>query len=218
MESLIGNSTNPASYPFPVRFDRIDGANMDTVLKNPSEKVLARMIDVSHNLVKDGVRAITTSCGFNAIFQNELASAVPVPFFSSSLIQIPMIQSMIGKEKSILVLTANKNALHKEHFIASGVTDEMRVEVFGMEESPEWNKIFIAPQEDICLDQIKQEIINTASYAVSNHSADAGAILLECTDLPPFAQAIREVTKLPVFDFITMMGFVARSIGVIKTY
>ena len=84
LESLVGNSTNPASYDYPVRLKPVLGANVHTVLENPDRQVLARMIADAKDMAADGVLAITTSCGFNAIFQEELASALGLPVFTSS--------------------------------------------------------------------------------------------------------------------------------------
>lgn len=217
LESLVGNSTNPDSYPFPVHFCRIKGANVETVLENPSGEVLRRMIEESKRLIADGVRAITTSCGFNAIFQRELASALPVPVFSSSLLQVPLVHRMISAERSVAVLTAKKSALRGEHLAAVGITKEMRVNVLGMEESPEWNKIFTAPEEPVDLGRIAKDTVAAVERGIAEHP-ETGAIVLECTDLPPFAQSIREAVGLPVFDFITLMGMTAASIGVTRPY
>ncbi len=217
LEGLVGNSTNLDSYPFPVRLCRIRGANLQTVLENPSREVLQRMIETSQELVSEGIRAITTSCGFNAVFQRELAEAVDVPVFTSSLLQIPFVTNLLAPEKTISVITAKKTSLKKEHFEAAGITPSMNVEVFGMEESPEWNKIFTAPDEPIDLGIVEKDVVETARSAVKKRP-DTGAIVLECTDLPPFAQAIRDATGLPVFDFVTMMGFVARSLGIVSPY
>ena len=79
LEQLPGNSTNPASYPFPVKLVEVKGANTDTVILHPSQKLLEDMIQLAKELEKEGVRAITTSCGFNAIFQEALANAVKIP-------------------------------------------------------------------------------------------------------------------------------------------
>ena len=214
LESLAGNSTNPDSYPFPVHFCRIKGANVETVLENPSGEVLRRMIEASKRLIAGGVRAITTSCGFNAIFQRELASALPVPVFSSSLLQVPLVHRM---ERSVSVLTAKKSALRGEHLAAVGITKEMRVNVLGMEESPEWNKIFTAPEEPVDLGRIAKDTVAAVERGIAEHP-ETGAVVLECTDLPPFAQSIREAVGLPVFDFITLMGMTAASIGVARPY
>ena len=39
-----------------------------------------------------------------------------------------------------------------------------------------------------------------------------GAIVLECTDLPPFAAALRRALRLPVFDIVTLANWVYESI------
>jgi len=215
LEALTGNATNPASYPFPVRLCRIEGANVETVLENPNREVLTRMIGKARGLVSEGIKALTTSCGFNAIFQRELAEALDIPVFTSSLLQVPYLHSVLPESKSIAVITAKKAALKKEHLKAVGITEDMKITVLGMEESPEWNKIFSSPREDVDINVIASEVLATAKNAVKN-SPEIGGYVMECTDLPPFSQAVREATGKPVLDFITMMRSIAGSIGVIK--
>lgn len=214
LESIVGNSTNVDSYPFPVRLCRIEGANMETVLENPNPKVLKRMIEKSRELVAEGIQAITTSCGFNIIFQRELSKAVDILVFTSSLLQVPFVRSLLSPEKEIAIITAKKKALKREHFEAAGITPSMKVIVFGMEEFPEWNKISLKPDEPIDLEIIRKEVIERAITAKESHPS-IGAFILECTDLPPFAQTIRERTDLPVFDFMSMMDMIARALGII---
>ncbi len=217
LESLTGNSTNPNSYPFPVRFCRIKGANIETVLENPSRDVLKNMIEESKKLISEGIAAITTSCGFNAIFHKELTEALDVPVFTSSLLQVPFVHGIISPSKTVAIITAKKAALREEHLHAVGITPDIKVEILGMENSYEWNKIFTAPDEDINLEVVAKEVVDTAVRALGEHIG-IGAFVLECTDLPPFAQAIRDAVRLPVYDFVTLMGIVARSIGVARPY
>ncbi len=217
LETLPGNSTNPNSYAFPVRFNRIKGANIRTVLEDPSKEVLKNMIVESKKMISEGIEAITTSCGFNAIFQEELASALDVPVFTSSLLQVPLVHKMLGPEKSIAVITAKKSALKVEHLRAVGIKDGIRLSIIGMENSPEWNKIFTAPDDDVDLDVIAGEVIGTAKEAVMRDKS-IGAFVLECTDLPPFSEAIKKELCLPVFDFVTLIELIARSIGVLKPF
>ncbi len=212
LESLRGNSTNPDSYDFPVRFCRVKGANIQTILEKPSMAIMEKMIDEADNMAKEGIRAITTSCGFNAIFQKGLADALGVPVFTSSLLQVPFVHQILGRRSEIGVITAKKAALKEEHFRAVGITPDIPVKVFGMEENPEWNKIFIAPGEDVDLDVIRTEVIGTAMKAVEKNPG-IGAFIMECTDLPPFSQAIREATGRPVFDFITLVNYVNKALG-----
>lgn len=217
LETLPGNSTNPKSYAFPVRFNRIMGANIHTVLEDPSKEVLKNMISESKIMVSEGIRAITTSCGFNAIFQKDLSSALDVPVFTSSLLQVPLVHKMLGPGRSIAVITAKKSALKVEHLRAVGITADIKLNILGMENSSEWNKIFTASEDDVDLDIIAGEVISTAKEAVFQDKS-IGAFVLECTDLPPFSDSIRKELHLPVFDFVTLIEFVARSIGVVKPF
>lgn len=218
LETMTGNSTNLKSYPFPVKLVYVEGANVETVITHPSRELLANMIKISKKLVnEDGIKAISTSCGFNAIFQKELAEALDVPVFTSALLQVPFVHNLIGKNKIVGVITANKSALSKEHFHACGITDDINVEVMGLENAKEWSKIFEKPDEEFDIDVVTEEIIGVAKKGVAEHP-NIGAIVLECTDLPPYAAKIREAVNLPVFDFSSMMGHVAIALGEMRLY
>ena len=115
LETLPGNSTNPDSYPFDVALVHVKGANMDTVEVNPCQELLDEYIRVCKELAAQGVKAITTSCGFNAFYQEALAAAVPEVVFTSSLLQVPFAQTIVGKNGKVAILTANANDLTEEH-------------------------------------------------------------------------------------------------------
>lgn len=206
LESLVGNSTNPDSYAFPVRFCRVKGANIHTILENPSREVLETMIAEAQAMAADGVRAITTSCGFNAIFQEELAEAVDVPVFTSSLLQVPFAQKVVGRKSEVAILTAKAAALKPEHLAAAGITRTDNLHIHGLEGCPQWSKIFTSPDDDMDLAAVRKEIVGVALEAVRSRP-QTRAFVLECTDLPPFAEEIRRETGLPVFDFITLVNY-----------
>ena len=204
LEGLVGNSTNPASYAYPVRLHPVQGANTETILLNPSQKVLSTMIADARMLVSEGVAAITTSCGFNAVFQRQLAAALDVPVMSSSLMQVPLLQQTLAPNAEICVITANAGALRPAHFEGAGIYRLDAVHVVGLERYPEWNRIFSEPESDIDLDLVEREVVGAAQSALSLHPG-IRAFVLECTDLPPYSAKIRAATGLPVMDFITMM-------------
>ena len=211
LESLVGNSTNPGSYRYPVRLNPVRGANVHTVLENPSRDVLAQMIADAQAMAADGIAAITTSCGFNAIFQEELASALSIPVFTSSLLQVPMVQRMVGPQAEVCIVTANASALRPEHLSAAGIERTTGLQLVGLEQCTEWRRMFTEPEQDIDLALIEKEILSTCLAARSAHPA-VRAFVLECTDLPPFSAAIRQQTRLPVFDFITMANYLEASL------
>lgn len=212
LERMKGNSTNPASYPFPVRLAEVKGANAETVIIHPSREVLERMIRMVRELAREGIRAVTTSCGFNAIFQKEVADAVDIPVFTSSLLQVPFAQAIIGRNHSVGIITANKAALTWEHLHACNITDDMNVYVQGLENCREWSKIFERPDEPFDMEAVSLEIMGAVAEGIKAHP-DTGLILLECTDLPPYAQRIREEFDVPVLDINSLVGYVAISLG-----
>lgn len=206
LETLVGNSTNPASYAYPVRLKPVQGANVHTILENPDPAVLQTMIADARTMVADGIRAITTSCGFNAIFQRELAAAVTVPVIASSLLQVPLVRQIHGPASEICIITAKAGALRPEHFVSVGIANQEGLVIRGLEECKAWNQIFAAPDADVDIDEIEREVLGTALQALEQHP-NIRAFVLECTDLPPFSKAIRRQTGLPVFDFINMVNY-----------
>lgn len=57
------------------------------------------------------------------------------------------------------------------------------------------------------MEGVKGELVSIAKNMVRDHP-DIGAILLECTDMPPHAADIQRAVNLPVFDSVTMIKFI----------
>lgn len=170
------------------------------------------MIDEARKMEEQGIRAITTSCGFNAVFQRELADAVHLPVFTSSLMQVPLVQNMLGKQRTVGVITAKKSALTDKHLTGAGIKDRISIHIKGLETCSEWNKIFASPDEDIDIPTVEHDVVQIACSMMER--VDIGAFILECTDLPPFANAIRKATGRPVFDFVTLTNYAYQAIKI----
>ena len=205
-EELEGTSNCLESFDFPVAYKRVKGANVHTILEKPCKNVLKTMIDEAKSMQDQGVRAITTSCGFNAIFQKELADALEIPVFTSSLLQVPLVSQMLKKDQMVGIITARKLALKKEHLTSVGIAKDTAIVIEGLETSAEWNRIFSSPNEKVDISQIESDVVKIARSMMQK--SDIGAFVLECTDLPPFSNRIRQTTGRPVFDFGTLMKHV----------
>ena len=149
--------------------------------------------------------------GFNAIFQQELAEAVSVPVFTSSLLQVPFARRIHGPKSEICILTANARALRPEHLSSVGITSTDGLHILGLEQCRDWMRMFAEPDAEIDLAVIEQEVLGTALRALEQHPG-IRAFVLECTDLPPYAAAIRRHSGLPVFDFISMVNYLHSSL------
>ena len=215
---LPGDIGNPATFPFAVRYRMVPGTTYhDVVEALQEERLLVPFIAAAQALEQEGVCAITTSCGFNAIFQEALANAVDIPVFTSSLLQVPFAQALVGRDRAVGVITASASSLSEKHLRACGITAEMHPIVMGLENAPEWSKIFDHPDDSFDMDLVTEEILNVARQGVKDHP-EIGAIVLECTDLPPFARRIREELDIPVFDFNSMIGHMAMALSLVKLY
>ena len=208
---LAGNSTNPATFSFPIRYKRVPGANFRTIIEEPDVRTRNAMIAAAIELESEGVRAITTSCGFNAILQQDLASAVKIPVCTSSLMQVPLVYRMLASDRKIGILTARSSSLTQAHLKKVGIEPSVPLCICGLENTQEWRRLHDYPDQEIDVKRVELDVVNTAIEMVSRKPL-LGAIVLECTDLPPFACAIQRATALPVFDIVTLVDFVHRAL------
>jgi len=211
LEKMPGNVICPRTFDFPVRYERVQGANFHTIVEEPSTDALLAMIKAAQGMEKDGIRAITTSCGFNAIFQSELANSVSVPVFTSSLLQVPMVYRMLGRGHWVGIITAQKRFLTDKHLRETGIDRSTPLCIEGLEDTGEWDRIHRRPEEEVDLRKLEKEIVQVGRRIVEKNQK-TGAIVLECTDLPPFAKAIQKVTNLPVFDIVTLVKMVHEAV------
>lgn len=213
LEKLPGHSLNPNTYNFPLQYKRVPGANFDSIVLNPSAKVLKTMVETAQKLERNGIKALTTSCGFNAVFHSKLSNSVSIPVFASSLIQVPLVYRMLKDNQTVAIITARKSSLTNEHLTGVGVNETIPVVIEGIKEnSKEWKKMEKEPEREIDVDRIENDVVNIAQNMVETTSR-VGAFVLECTDLPPFSKSIREATDLPVFDLVTLVKMVYNTIS-----
>ena len=204
---LPGHIKNASTFDFPVIYKNVKGAVVKKLLHSPDSALLDPFIQAVRELERDGVYAITGSCGFLAIFQRELADAVNIPLFTSSLMQVPLVSGMLRSDQKVGVVTASKKGLTENHLAAAGCMDIPMV-IVGMDDMPEFREVILENSRiELDSDKLQNEIISAAEVMVADNS-DIGAIVLECTDMPPYSHLIRERTGLPVFDLITLINFV----------
>lgn len=207
---IPGDIGNALTFPFPVRYRKVSGATAARVVKEADPSLIAPFIDAAKELEQEGVCAITTSCGFLAIFHQHLAQAVDIPVFSSSLLQLPLVAAMIGNDKKIGILTASKPHLTPLHFKGVGAEGINKV-IYGMEEQEEFTQVFIEGKEEMDVAKVEEEIVKVALTMVEENP-DVGAIVFECTNMPPFRRAVQEAVQRPVFDIVTLTNYVYDSI------
>ena len=207
-----GHIKCPSSFRFPIAYKVIMGVTVAKLLREPGGAQLDLFIAAARELEADGVRAITGSCGFLALYQQELADAVQVPVFASSLLQVPMVHRMLRPGQKVGVLTAHRESLTPAHLRAVGVDEDM-VCLSGMEGQPEFSEVILeGKRHSMDLAKVGSEVVEVA-VALAKAKPEVGAIVLECTDMPPFAHRIQQQTGLPVFDLSTLTNMVGEAVN-----
>jgi Asp/Glu/hydantoin racemase len=165
--------------------------------------LLQPFVEAAQELVALGAEAITTNCGFLSLFQKELAAAVGVPVATSSLMQVPWVQATLPPGRRVGVLTICRSTLTPAHLQSAGAPADTPLE--GTEDGREFFRVLIrAEKRDLDVDAAAQDILDAGMHLVRAHP-DVGAIVLECTNMPPYAAALQEALALPVYDIYSMI-------------
>ncbi|MDN5302426.1 MAG: hypothetical protein PWQ60_1940 [Thermoanaerobacteraceae bacterium] len=207
---IPGDIGNALTFDFPVKYKKVKGATSQRVVREADPSLIAPFIEAARELEEEGVSAITTSCGFLAIFHDYLADAVSIPVFTSSLLQVPIVFRMLKKGQKVGIMTASKPHLTELHFKGAGIKDIPLV-IYGMEEQEEFPAVFLDQKETLDIEKAESEMVQVATKMVSENP-DVGAIVFECTNMPPFRKAVQQAVNLPVFDIVTLMNYVHDSV------
>lgn len=207
-ERIKGDIGNKETFDFPVIYETVEQATVDRVVKEANQTLIEPFIKAGKRLETRGVRAITTSCGFLALFQKEIQKELTVPFYSSSLIQIPMISLIAGGK--VGVLTAKKSSLTDDHFLNVNV-DPSSVIIAGMDDMDAFRSAIIEETAPLNSEAVSLEVKHAIEQLIKKHP-EIRAIVLECTNLPPYKEAIKQVTNLPIFDIETLTNYIYNSL------
>lgn len=206
---LPGNVANASTYPYSVLYKLVSFDDPLQLLCGNRE-LLKEIIKKGRELENEGVRAIICACGYFGHFQAELAQALNVPVYSSSLIQIPWIKIGLRPEQKVGLICASKKNMTADLLKKVGVHDPGILVIEGMDDQVEFSNIqynrLAFDNEKLCF-----EVVNVATRLVESNP-DIGAILMECSDLPPYASTVQKSVGLPVFDFITLINWVQQSV------
>jgi hypothetical protein len=168
--------------------------------------LLAPFIEAGWDLVRQGVRALTTTCGFMILFQEELSREFPVPVFTSSLLQLPFIRATLRPQDRIGIITADASNLTPEHLRQAGSSMD-RITVVGLENQPRFREAIFEETGRINVPGVESEVVEQAKRMLADDPR-INAILFECANLPPYAAAVQAAVGLPVYDVVTMIRYV----------
>jgi len=200
---IPGDMGNALTWPFPVLYRVVNGASPERVVLNGAAGLLPAFLEAAAELVSHGAEAITTNCGFLSLFQREIAAHVSVPVATSALMQVPWVQALLPAGQRVGVLTVSGGSLTPAHLRAAGVPAD--TPFVGTEDGEEFFRVLIlGKKQDMDVALAARDVLNAGRRLIAAHP-DIGAIVLECTNMPPYAHALREALGVPVFDIYSLI-------------
>lgn len=206
---IVGDVGNAKTYNFPVKFKTVRRATVSRVLKR--EKALLKpFVEAAKELEKDGINAITTSCGFLSPFQDALAKEIRVPVFTSTLMLLPLVHRMLGRGQKVGIITADSSSLTPRHFEGVGAAD-VPIAIEGLQNTTAFANCFLKNGTSFDPEAVEKEVVDAAKR-LSKTNKDIGAIVFECANLAPYSESVHREVGLPVFDIVTFINMIHDSI------
>jgi len=207
---IKGDVGNARTFPYPVVYKVVKNWTPNKVVLNLAKDDLMPFIRTAQELEALGVKAITSSCGFLSLFQNEIAGAVNVPVFTSALLMTPWVYKLFGSKGKIGILTANSETLTKAHLEAAGCHN-VPTAIYGMQNEEVFTNFTVENWDVVDINKCKEELLYM-SKKMLDENADIKAIVLECANMPPYTEIIQKETGVPVFDIVNLADFIIRAV------
>ena len=199
---IPGDMGNAVTWDFPVHYKVVRNASPDRVVRRNAEGLLPAFIEAGQELLGMGADGITTNCGFLSLFQAELSAALGVPVATSSLMQVPMVNALLPPGKTCGVLTISNSTLTEEHLKAARVPADTPIGT--TEGMREFTRAILDNEPELDVAAAAQDNIDAACRLVEEYP-QVGALVLECTNMTPYAAAIQEATGLPVYSMVSFV-------------
>ena len=201
---IPGDFGNAATWPFPVMYRVVRGASPHRVVRERADGLLDAFIESGKQLVADGADGLTTTCGFLSLFQDELAQAVDVPVAASSLMQVPTVQKLLPSGKRVGVMTVSRENLTADHLAAAGAP--LDTPIAGTETGREFFHFIMENRPTMDVNACRLDLLDAGRQLVSDHP-DVGAVVLECTNMGPYASELRRELGIPIFSGISFINW-----------
>jgi hypothetical protein len=201
---ILGDMGNAESWPFPVHYKVVSGATPDNVVRGDPRIILERFIDAGRELVAMGADGITSTCGFLSLVQDEIKEALDVPVAISSLMQVPMVQALLPSNQKVAIITISASTLSEEHLTAASVS--LNTPIFGTDDGDHLTRDILGDAAAIDIEGCRQDMIAVAEK-IRGSQPGIGAIVLECTNMVPYASDVRKITGLPVYSIHSFVNW-----------
>ena len=179
----------------PVRYLRMQGVGPRRAVQESDQAMLDAVIRGALQLEGEGASLVATTCGFLSRYQLPLERALRVPVVTSSLLQ--------ARELPLPgIVTIDRRSLGQEELGGAGVPPGIPVQ--GVLPGSEFRERILGNDPSLDLAQAREDVVQAARALVDAHPS-LRTIVLECTNMPPYREAVREATGRTVVDMETLL-------------
>lgn len=202
----LGDVGNPDTWSVPTLFRVVPAAKVENVVRSGEldKSIIRDFCEAAQSLEADGATAIAGCCGFLAAIQSDLQASVRVPVISSSLIMVPWLRAVYGPNCRIGILTVDARKLSAIHF---GGSPDDHAEIEGIEGGSELHRVITQDLTALAFDRAEADVVAAAGRLV-DRCPDVAAIVMECTNFPPYREAVARRTGKPIFDMLSLISWV----------
>ena len=121
---------------------------------------------------------------------------------ASSLMQVPLVQALLPPGRVPGIITISSDSLSADHLSACGVA--LDTPTVGTGDGREFSRAILndEPVMDVAL---AREDVLEAGRRLLDHDPRVGAVVLECTNMTPYAADLRAELGLPVFGIYSFV-------------
>lgn len=190
-----------------VLYRRVEGAWPRQIVTDAQALRASPLVDAfaasAHELVAAGAQVLTTSCGFLVLWQQRLQALLPVPLVSSALLRLP---SLLAAQAQVGVLTIDAAVLGAAHLLAAGVGADRLDDVIvgGVDPAGAFAQAILGNRAELDRAAAERDVV-AAALALRRRAPHLSQVVLECTNLPPFAAALQRATGRPVHHLMTLV-------------
>ncbi|MBL8269651.1 hypothetical protein [Steroidobacter sp.] len=168
-------------------------------------------VAAARELEAAGAAAITAHCGYAVAFQKAVRDAVNIPVACSSLLQLPLLRSMLPAHGKIGLLCFDADRFSRNHLRWAGLDTESLppMAVAGIQGTVSWRN-WISEQTTTDWVALERDVMGAARRLWNEHP-DITHWLLECTGFPRFRFHIKAEFGRPVFDWVTLCNHLMES-------
>ncbi len=192
-----GDIGNPQTFPFNVIYDKVPGARVEKVVTGQglTPDLVAEFVGRARDLEHRGCNLITTGCGFLLAHQAELSAAVSVPVVTSALCILPYLHGLRPAGSSIGILTYDGPKLVAT--LGPDALPDLHIE--GIESGSELHAVIADDRETLDTEAASADV-RAAAERLAQKAPNLFAVVMECTNLPPYRDAVEEVLPCPLYD------------------